>query len=241
MPLAVDLDAEKLVGDAAGGDEAQRIAADQVILGVGKLFGGRPILGEAGDLLPDQRDDRLGLVAARLGAADDDAGMLQGIEAEADRIGQAALFAHRLVKARVGAAAEDVGGDHGRDEVGVAARDPRRADADDGLRDRQRDVDAAGGLRRHVGDADEIGLHRQVAEDLIEHGGGGLGVDGADDGDLEVVAGEGLLAERLEVVDGDRRDAVGRALRPAGHRDGRGRSPCASPPPQAGWGCARRA
>ena len=63
-----------------------------------------------------------------------------------------------------------------------------------------------------LGTPTRFGFDRQVAEDLVEHGGGGIGVDGADDGDLEVVASEGLGAERLQIVDGDRRDAVGGAV-----------------------------
>ena len=39
----VELDAEELVGDVAGGVEAERIAADQIALGLGELLLGRAV------------------------------------------------------------------------------------------------------------------------------------------------------------------------------------------------------
>ena len=49
---------------------------------------------------------------------------------------------------------------------------------------------SAGGSPPHRERRARSAFAGSVAEDLVEHRGGGLGIDGADDGDLEVVAGE---------------------------------------------------
>ncbi len=79
------------------------------------------------------------------------------------------------------------------------------------------DVDAAAEpLRRGVLDRRQIRLCRQRAEHAIEHRLQGLGVDVADDGDLQVFPRQHPMRIGLEIVDGDGRHQFQRAVdRPA--------------------------
>src|SRR5262249_58754866 len=80
-------------------------------------------------------------------------------------------------------------GGEGGEETRLAARDPGPAELHHRLRHVERNDDTAPQpLRNHRRDRREVGFRRQRGESAIDELAGGLGVDVADDGDLEVVA-----------------------------------------------------
>jgi len=82
------------------------------------------------------------------------------------------------------------------------------------LRHIEMDDDAAAEpLRDDRGDRLELGLGRQRTEGAIEERAGGLGIDVADDGDLDVVARQRAPGIGLEIIDGDLPSAAIRACR----------------------------
>ena len=72
------------------------------------------------------------------------------------------------------------------------------------LRHVELDDDAAAEpLRNDIGDRRQLGLGRQRAEGAVEQPARGLGIDVADDRDLEGVARQHAAGIGLEIVDGD--------------------------------------
>ncbi len=122
-------------GDFLRSVESQGIVADQVGFGLFKLSLARSRLGKVLDLAGHDVDGGLRLVCPRRRRADIGTGIVIGGKAGADRIGQTAFFADFGIKPRgKRSAAENMVGDIGCDEIGIAALQAASADTDNCLR-----------------------------------------------------------------------------------------------------------
>ncbi len=230
----VELQLHEQRGDFGRGVEIEHERAVQISFGFGELVGGGAVVGEAMDFLLDQTDGFVGAVGARRRRAEKHRTAIVPHQAVADRVNEAAFLAHFVIKPRgKRAAAENVVDDVGGKEIRIVTRDAGPAEIDHRLRHVEIDIDAPPEPLRHCRrDRRQLCLRRQRAEHAVEHGLCGVGVDVADDRDLEVVARQHPMLVSLQIVDGDCRHRFQRAADRVGRKRGRRRRSATSAAPR---------
>ena len=150
-------------------------------------------------------------------------------EGRAGAVGVAVLLAEVLVQAAEEILAEQVVADQGRHVAGIAPVDPAPADVDHALHraglvdevDRPRLVPGCDG--RSWAGPGVVGL--PAAERLLQHLRDGVGIDVAGDDERGALRARSRAAwKAADVVEGERLDRLGIALRRACRRGGRGRT-----------------